>query len=204
MVITLFFGRQPIKTATNITTRFTRHPANTTTQLQTITTTTIETTSKPNLEEVRVNMAEMKAENKPVELVTSVGSCVAICLHDAVNMCGGLAHIMLPKSAIALHEPLPAKFADTAVPALAKAVRKLGGKDARLSAKIAGGANMFPNMNALNIGLKNIEAVKAALADHKIKLIAEDVGGSHGRRITFDIATGTATVKCFNGGVIKL
>lgn len=203
MLINLF-GLQPIKTASAITNSLIRQTIKTAPQLQTITTTTIETTSKPNLEEVRVNMAEMKAENKPVELVTSVGSCVAICLHDSVNMCGGLAHIMLPKSAIASQEPLPAKFADTAVPALAKAVRKLGGRDARLSAKIAGGANMFPNMNALNIGLKNIEAVKAALADHKIRLIAEDVGGSHGRRITFDIATGIATVKCFNGGVTKL
>ncbi len=37
---------------------------------------------------------------------------------------GELAHIMLPKSATATQEPLPAKFAETAVPALAKAIRK--------------------------------------------------------------------------------
>ena len=38
---------------------------------------------------------------------------------------------------------------------------------------------MFPNLknNALNIGAKNIEAVKEALSEHKIKLLAEDVGG---------------------------
>ena len=201
-MLTTLFGLQPTKIASAITSSLIKLPINATIQLETITTTTIETTTK--LEEVRVNMAEMKAEHKPVELVTSVGSCVAICLHDSVNMCGGLAHIMLPRSAIAPQEPLPAKFADTAVPALAKAVRKLSGRDARLSAKIAGGANMFPNMNALNIGIKNIDAVKAALADHKIRLIAEDVGGSHGRRITFDVGTGIATVKRFNGAVTKL
>ncbi len=201
-MLTTLFGLQPTKIASAITSSLIKLPISATIQLETITTTTIETTTK--LEEVRVNMAEMKAEHKPVELVTSVGSCVAICLHDSVNMCGGLAHIMLPRSAIAPQEPLPAKFADTAVPALAKAVRKLSGRDARLSAKIAGGANMFPNMNALNIGIKNIDAVKAALADHKIRLIAEDVGGSHGRRITFDVGTGIATVKRFNGAVTKL
>ena len=123
-------------------------------QTQTLQTPTVVIHANPTLEEVRVNMAEMKAENKPVELVTSVGSCVAICLHDPVNKCGGLAHVMLPKSAIAPQEPLPAKFADTAVPALAKAVREFSRSEARLSAKIAGGANMFPNMNAINIGLK--------------------------------------------------
>jgi chemotaxis protein CheD len=174
-----------------------------TTQIEVMPLTT-ETQANPTLEKVRVNMAEMKAENKPIELVTSVGSCVAVCLHDAANMCGGLAHIMLPSSSIAPLESLPAKFADTAVPALAKAVRKLSGIESHLSAKIAGGANMFPNMNALDIGAKNIQAVKATLADHKIRLVAEDVGGSHGRKVTFDIATGVTTVRRFNGEFTKL
>jgi len=173
-------------------------------ELQPIIATTTEATTKTNLEEIRVNMAEMKAEKKPVTLVTSVGSCVAICLYDAVNMCGGLAHIMLPKSAIAPHESLPGKFADTAVPSLANAIRKLCKNEGRLSAKIAGGANMFPNINALNIGAKNVEAVKEALAENKIRLIAEDVGGSHGRRISFDVKTGNVTVKVFNGATAKL
>jgi len=110
---------------------------------------TIEIAIDAALEEVRVNMAELKAVNKPVELVTSVGSCVAICLHDSMNMCGGLAHIMLPDSSIAPQEPLPAKFADTAVPALIEEIKRVGGRTTRLSAKIAGGANMFPTMNAL-------------------------------------------------------
>jgi len=155
----------------------------------------------PKMEEVRVDMADMKADNRPIELITSVGSCVAICLHDSKNKCGGLAHIMLPNSAIAPQELLPSKYANTAVPALTKLVQKVSGFDSPLSAKIAGGANMFPNLknNALNIGAKNVEAVKLALAQHKIKLISEDVGGSHGRRITFNLQTGKATVRCFNG-----
>lgn len=174
------------------------------TELQTITASTTETTTKTELEEIRVNMAEMKAEKNPVKLVTSVGSCVAICLYDSANMCGGLAHVMLPKSAIAPHESLPGKFADTAVPSLANEIRKLCRRESRLSAKIAGGANMFPNMNALNIGAKNVEAVKEALAKHKIRLVAEDVGGSHGRRINFEVETGNVIVKVFNGETRKL
>jgi len=175
-------------------------------QTQTLPTITIElpTQIEPVLEEVRVNMAELKVENKPVELVTSVGSCVAICIHDSMNKCGGLAHIMLPDSSISPQEPLPAKFADTAVPALIKAIKRFGGEDRRLYAKIAGGANMFPTMNALNIGAKNIEATKVVLKKHNIRLVAEEVGGQNGRRITFNIATGVATVKRFNGAVTKI
>jgi chemotaxis protein CheD len=153
------------------------------------------------VEEVRVDMADMKAEKQPVELVTSVGSCVAICLYDSKHKCGGLAHIMLPNSAIAPHELLPSKYADTAVPALTKLIHKTSGCTSPLCAKIAGGANMFPNLknNALNIGAKNIDAVKATLTQHGIKLLAEDVGGQNGRRITFNLGTGVATVRRFNG-----
>ena len=70
------------------------------------------------------------------------------------------------------HEPLPSKYANTAVPALVKEIRAITGKESRLSAKIAGGANMFANFsaNSLDIGAKNVKAVKAALDEHKIRL----------------------------------
>ena len=160
----------------------------------------------PTMKEVRVAMAEMKVESKPIDLVTSVGSCVALCLYDSTNRCGGLAHIMLPNSAIAPQDFLPCKFADTAVPALAKAVQKISGKEARLSAKIAGGANIFStlNNNSQPIGEKNVYAVKAALNANKIRLVAEDVGGSYGRRIAFNIGNGIATIRLSNGEIKKL
>ncbi len=102
---------------------------NSVSQTQTLSPITIElqTQTETALEEVRVNMAELKAERKPVELVTSVESCIAICIHDSIKKCGGLAHIMLPDSSIAPREPLPAKFADSAVPALIKEIKNLGG-----------------------------------------------------------------------------
>ncbi len=44
---------------------------------------TIDANTDPQVEEVRVDMAAMKVESKPVELLTSVGSCVAICMYDS-------------------------------------------------------------------------------------------------------------------------
>jgi len=72
------------------------------------------------------------------------------------------------------------QVADTAVPAMIKGIREITGTKTRLSAKIAGGANLFPNTgaNALDIGAKNVRAVKATLTHHEIRLIGEDVGGS--------------------------
>jgi chemotaxis protein CheD len=113
---------------------------------------------------------------------------------------------MLPNSTIAPQDFLPCKFADTAVPALAKAVQKISGKKARLSAKIAGGANIFPtlNNNGPPIGMKNVDAVKAALSANIIRLVAEDVGGSYGRRIAFNIGNGVATIRFSNGEIKQL
>jgi len=167
---------------------------------------TISSEVSPDVEEIRVDMADMKVESKPAELLTSVGSCVAICVHDPIHKCGGLAHIMLPKSANSQHEPIPSKFADTAVPALMNGVHKVSGKQNRLSAKIAGGANMFSNLgtNHLDIGAKNIKAVKTALDEYKISLIGEDVGGLHGRKVSFNVVSGLAIVRSFNGEIKKI
>ena len=160
----------------------------------------------PTTKEVRVAMAEMRVESKPIELVTSVGSCVAICLYNSTNRCGGLAHIMLPNSAIAPQDFPPCKFADTAIPALASAVREISGKETRLSAKIAGGANIFKfeNNTGLTIGAKNVEAVKESLNENRIRLVAEDVGGSYGRRIAFNLRSGSVVIRMASGEIKKL
>jgi chemotaxis protein CheD len=167
---------------------------------------TIDTNTYPQVEEVRVDMAGMKVESRQVELLTSVGSCIAICLYDSKHRCGGLAHIMLPHSSLGPQEPLPSKYADTAVPALIKGIKEITGIETRLSAKIAGGANMFPNTgaNGLDIGAKNARAVKATLIQYKIRLLGEDVGGTHGRRVKFDLASGTAIVRLHTGETKQL
>jgi hypothetical protein len=49
---------------------------------------------------------------------TGLGSCVAIALYDAVARVGALAHILLPDRGLARDTGNPARFAETAVPAL--------------------------------------------------------------------------------------
>jgi chemotaxis protein CheD len=166
----------------------------------------VETSSvADSLPEVRIDMAEMKVEKKPSELVSCVGSCIAICLYDSSSRSGGLAHIMLPQAGVFPNEDLPSKFADTAVPALIKEMKKLN-PNCILTAKIAGGANMFPNIRnqTISIGTKNSEAVKSALALHKIPIRGEDVGGTQGRKITFNTQSGIVSVRLLSGEVKKL
>jgi chemotaxis protein CheD len=84
--------------------------------------------------------------------------------------------------------------------------RRLGGTArSRLSAKLAGGASMFqlasldPATSALNIGTRNCEAIEQILANLKIPILARDLGGTTGRRLTLDTATGTVTIKIPGG-----
>jgi chemotaxis receptor (MCP) glutamine deamidase CheD len=56
----------------------------------------------------------------------------------------------------------------------------------------------------MNIGVKNVQAVKEALAEHGIKLLSEDVTGTFGRKVSFNISTGEVIVRNGNGEVKKI
>ncbi len=70
---------------------------------------------------------------------------------------------------------------------------------------MVGGAQLFTFEGAserLDVGKRNIEAVKRLLAESRLKLVAEDVGGGSGRTVTLNTSTGDVSVKQV-GGVEK-
>ncbi|MDN5293819.1 MAG: chemotaxis protein CheD [Eubacteriales bacterium] len=153
---------------------------------------------------IKVGMAEMNVAASPNILITSgLGSCIGVCLYDPVAKIGGMAHIMLPSSEIGGTKDNPAKYADTAVPALMELMEKQGANIRRLVAKYAGGAQMFSFTNGssfLKIGERNAEAVKEALEKAGIKILASDTGGSFGRTIEFSTETGLLLVRTLTQG----
>lgn len=152
--------------------------------------------------EVVVDIADFAVAGGDATLVTAgLGSCVALVLHDRVNGVAGLAHILLPAvgtSAPTLH---PAKFAETGVPMLVEEMRR-NGASGRLVAKLAGGARMFGALlsSGVNMGQRNVDATRRALHDLRIPIVAEDVGGEHGRSVRVDAATGAVRVHSLVGG----
>lgn len=136
-----------------------------------------------------------------------LGSCVAISLYDATAGVGGLAHILLPSEALARDRSNRAKFPGTAVPLLLERMRSLGARDARVRAKIAGGASMFASLvqaGTLHMGERNILATREALERSGIPLVAQDVGGAHGRSIFFHLADGRVEVRSLSRGDVVL
>src|ERR1700735_3258547 len=72
---------------------------------------------------------------------------------------------------------------------------KAGGRRERFEAKVFGGAAVLAGMTTMNIGDRNSEFVRRYLALEKIRITAEDLQGSHPRKVAFMPRTGQVMVK---------
>lgn len=153
-------------------------------------------------QERTIFMAEMGVVLRPDVLRTTLGSCVGVALIDEQTGAMGLAHVMLPRADEKNPSvEVPAKFANTAVPALLKAMGVSSADSARrLRAKIAGGANMFSKIvqagGILQIGEQNIKAVREVLGGFRIPIVGENVGGVKGRLLVLDPTNKKIFVSC--------
>lgn len=136
------------------------------------------------------------------ELVAlGLGSCIALVMTDPEAQVAGLAHVMLPESGG--RTSLPGKFADTAVPELLERVTALGGSPDRLRVAIAGGAQMFPG-EGMDIGARNAVATRSALRRAGLPCHAEQTGGTTGRTLLVNVASGETTIRVRGGTPIWL
>ncbi len=159
---------------------------------------------------IKVGMADLNAASNPGILTTlGLGSCVGIVFYDDKNKIGGMAHIMLPSSRIAGGDNInEAKFADTAIEKLLDLMAGMGAKFTNITAKLAGGAQMFANRNGSNdvlkIGQKNVEQILKILQEKDIKVLAQDTGGNYGRTIELHTETGVLMIKTIGYGVKQI
>lgn len=157
---------------------------------------------------IKVGMADLKSGKNPDSIISyGLGSCVGIALYDSQTKIGGLAHIMLPDSTQARATDNTAKFADTALPVLMNQIVALGASKSRITAKIAGGSQMFSFAQAtdvMRIGDRNIDAVRQVLKVMSVRLIAEDVGGNYGRTVELMLDSGVFVIKTVNKGENRL
>lgn len=157
---------------------------------------------------IKVGMADYKIGSNPASIISyGLGSCVGIALFDPVTKVGGLAHIMLPDSTQARSAENPAKFADTAIPKMLDDMLRAGAVRTRITAKIAGGAQMFKFANAtdiMRVGERNTESVKNVLKKLGLQLLAEDTGGNYGRTVELKLESGLYRIKTIDKGEKEL
>jgi chemotaxis protein CheD len=155
---------------------------------------------------VGIGQIVASADHGVVICALGLGSCIGLVLTDPQAGVAGMAHVMLPASLPGADGP-PGKFADTAVPALIDQVTRLGALRVRLQAWMAGGAQMFGGDGGapmLNIGERNVRAVREALGAAGIRVRAADTGGVSGRSMHVAVARGAVTVRAVGGEPIGL
>ncbi|MGE5403598.1 MAG: chemotaxis protein CheD [Candidatus Saccharibacteria bacterium] len=122
-------------------------------------------------------------------LYTVLGSCVSVCLWDKQGEYGGMNHFIFPQRG--KHSP-SARYGDVAVRYLIKLMQELGSHKHDLMAHIIGGAtNQTFNSN---IGLENAVVAEEALTKAGIEIVTRDVGGTIGKKLVFNTASGEVLV----------
>jgi chemotaxis protein CheD len=147
--------------------------------------------------ELIARMAEIAVSRHEGDVLVALGlgSCIGIAVLDRASLVAGLAHVVLPESRAGASSP--GKFADTAVPELLRRVTGLGATASRLHAVLVGGAQMFSAgaSGALDIGRRNEQAVRTALAVAGIPVTTTLTGGSAGRTMRVHVGSGLVTCK---------
>lgn len=153
--------------------------------------------------DIRVKVADYAVASNGIISTIGLGSCVAIVLHDPAAQVGGMAHVLLPNEAMSRDKSNPAKFPTTAVPLVLAEMKKRGAQLERVRAKIIGGASMFGNLmpaGGINIGERNVNAVREVLASVGVPIIAEDTGSDYGRSVFLYVLSGRVEVRSLRKG----
>ncbi len=129
-----------------------------------------------------------------------LGSCIGLCIYDPGARIAGMAHIVLPESNRERNGStvLPGKYADTAVPLLVQMMLRKGASKSRMVVKMAGGAQMLQALiggAGIEMGARNIEMTRQALAREGLSVKACDTGGNKGRSLWLEVGTGKVMVK---------
>ena len=166
---------------------------------------------------VYLKASELCVCRKPTVVKTVLGSCVAVTMFCARRKIGMMCHAMMPHPGIRdsedSHDPaIQFKYVSRVIPEMVRRMSSYGIKQNEIEVKLFGGAGMkiFSALSAgssfatpcsngsFAIGKSNVKIAKQLIETKNLRLIAEDVGGSLGRKIIFHSDTGRVLLKRIN------
>lgn len=157
---------------------------------------------------IAVGVGDLAVSKDPKdEIVTySLGSCIAVIIHDVKAGVGGLLHLMLPTSTLNPQRAAsqPAVFADTGLPKLFRSAYALGAAKGRMKVALVGGSQVLDEGGHFNIGKRNYAAVRKILYRNNVLVDKEDVGGNVNRTVGLSVHTGEIWMKVNGANLRKL
>jgi chemotaxis protein CheD len=157
---------------------------------------------------IAVGLGEIRVSRDPAAVLVSfgLGSCVAVCAYDLAARVGGMMHVVLPYcSNKDSARKFPGKYADIGMPMLIREMENHGAVRTRIQVKIAGGASVIHAATfdgLLDMGQKNVVAVRASLEREGIPVVSFDTGGNRGRSVWLLVGTGAMTVRTASGATV--
>jgi len=144
-------------------------------------------------EAVKVLPGEYFVFNEDVLIMTTLGSCIAVCLWDRQAKVGGMNHFMLPDNGGGSSDS--GRYGSYAMELLINEMLKLGASRMTLEAKVFGGGAVISGMNSINVGERNTTFVMEYLKTERIPVVSKDVLDIYPRKVCFLPHSGKAMVK---------
>lgn len=139
---------------------------------------------------VKVLPGEWFVHAEDILIMTTLGSCIAVCLWDRERRIGGLNHFMLPEGASS-----DGRYGSYAMELLINEMQRRGAARHALEAKVFGGAQVIAGMDTLNVGERNTRFVLDYLQTERIPIVSRDVLDVHPRKVCFMPINGRVVVK---------
>ncbi|MDQ2105890.1 chemotaxis protein [Azospirillum isscasi] len=135
------------------------------------------------------------SDRSDVMMVTTLGSCVAACVHDPATAIGGMNHFLLPE--VPESEDggagAAARYGSVAMERLINDLLSHGAQRGRLEVKLFGGARVIDS--SFDVGQRNAAFALDYVRREGLKLVGQDLGGASARRIHYFPHSGRAMRK---------
>ncbi|MFY9809876.1 chemoreceptor glutamine deamidase CheD [Aquabacterium sp.] len=144
-------------------------------------------------EAVKILPGEYFVYHEDLLIMTTLGSCIAVCLWDRQAKVGGMNHFMLPDSCGNGQDS--GRYGSYAMELLINELMKLGASRMTMEAKVFGGGAVISGMNTINVGERNTTFVMDYLKTERIPVVSKDVLDIYPRKVCFLPFSGKAMVK---------
>ena len=151
---------------------------------------------------VKILPGEYFVYHEDLLIMTTLGSCIAVCLWDRQAKVGGMNHFMLPDSGGNGQDS--GRYGSYAMELLINELMKLGASRMTMEAKVFGGGAVISGMNTINVGERNTTFVMDYLKTERIPVVSKDVLDIYPRKVCFLPASGKALVKRLAGASIEV
>lgn len=130
--------------------------------------------------------------NQEASVIRAVlGNCVAVTFFDKHSCFGGMNQFVFPRTT--RREDMTAQYGNVGIRALFKMLVEMGADRERMVAQIIGGSEC-QLFNDEGLGEQNVQLARGVLAQLKVPVVSEDVGGSMGRKVIYHSGTNEMAV----------